>query len=210
MPRAKLTESYIKSMPYLDRSNRGRTVRNLLWWRVGGGGSGVVVLVRPLPFLGRLDMDTRGRSHMNPLRTLPGAALSFVTTCLLASCGTTAAAQSQPVADGAAAGATVTAEYPAKLHGNWMPSDMACTTPINYDSDVLVVIGKDHLGHYEDANKPVSVQQLSSDPKVWSIKSLLNVGGDGYDTPVTEVFVLGGRQLAIVNDDGIKTYQKCN
>src|SRR3546814_10350412 len=71
-----------------------------------------------------------------------------------------------------------------------MPEDMACTSPINYDSDSLVVIDKDRLGHYEDANKPMEVRQISSEPQAWSIQSLLNVGGDGYDTPISEIFVL--------------------
>src|SRR3546814_2484128 len=85
---------------------------------------------------------------------------------------------------------------------------MACTSPINYDSVSLVVIDKDRLGHYEDANKPMEVRQISSEPQAWSIQSPLNVGGDGYDTPISEIFVLGGRKLGIAGTDGVRVYQK--
>src|SRR3546814_676214 len=88
--------------------------------------------------------------------------------------------------------------------------DMACTSPIKYDSDSLVVIDKDRLGHYEDANKTMEVRQSSSEPQAWSIQSLLNVGGDGYDTPISEIFVLGGRKLGIAGTDGVRVYQKCD
>src|SRR3546814_18340678 len=91
----------------------------------------------------------------------------------------------------------VAAEYPAQLRGHWMPEDMACTSPINYDSDSLVVIDKDRLGHYEDANKPMEVRQISSEPQAWSIQSLLNVGGAASDTTLPEIFALGGSQLGI-------------
>ena len=87
---------------------------------------------------------------------------------------------------------------------------MACTSPINYDGDSLVVIDKNRLGHYEDANIPVEVRQISSEPQAWSIQSLLNVGGDGYDTRVSEIFVLGGRKLGIVGTDGVRVFQKCD
>lgn len=145
---------------------------------------------------------------MNPVRRAPcsHAVLLTVAAWLLGSCGTTAAEQSRP----GAGGATATAEYPAELRGHWVPVDMACTTPMNYDSDVLVVIDRNNLGHYEDASKPVEVRKLSSDPHTWAIKSLLNIGGDGYDTPVSEVFALGGAMLVVVSKDGIKTYQKCD
>jgi len=85
---------------------------------------------------------------------------------------------------------------------------MACTSPVNYDRDSLVVIEKSHLGHYEDANKPVKVQRISEEPLAWSIQSLLNVEGDGYDASVSEVFLLGGRELVIAGKDTAATYHK--
>jgi hypothetical protein len=146
---------------------------------------------------------------MNSETLLRCAAMVLVFASLLASCATTTAGASQTAASATAA-STATAEYPTELHGHWMPVDLACTTPINYDSDVLVVIDKNQLGHYEDASKPVEVRKLSSAPHAWSIKSLLNVAGDGYDVPVSEVFVLGGRQLAIGGEHGIRSYQRCD
>src|SRR3546814_4850788 len=104
----------------------------------------------------------------------------------------------------------VAAEYPAQLRGHWMPEDMACTSPINYDSDSLVVIDKDRLGHYEDANKLLEVRQISSEPQAWSIQSLLNVGGDGYDTPISEIFVIRGCMLAFAVTVVVSVYQKCD
>lgn len=87
---------------------------------------------------------------------------------------------------------------------------MACPSPINYDSDSLIAIDQDRLAHYEDGNKPIRVRQISTKPQAWAIESLLNVAGDGYDTPVTEVFVLGGGDLAIAGKDAVGTYRKCD
>lgn len=115
-------------------------------------------------------------------------------------------AQEAPAASASTAGT----EYPEPLHGHWMPKDMACPSPINYDSDSLIVIDQGQLAHYEDGNKPVRVRQISNEPKGWVIESLLNVSGDGYDTPVTEIFVLGGGGLTIVGKDDVGTYRKCD
>lgn len=135
---------------------------------------------------------------------------ALVAVCLLVSCGTTTTARSAKTASGSATGTEAAAEYPVQLRGHWMPEDMACTSPNNYDSDSLVVIDKNRLGHYEDANVPIEVRQISSEPQAWSIQSLLNVGGDGHDTRISEIFVLGGHKLGIAGTDGVRVFQKCD
>src|SRR3546814_11284700 len=125
----------------------------------------------------------------------------------LCACGTPNASQSAGPSR-PAAGMPAAAEYPAPLRGRWMPEDMACTSPINYDSDSLVVIDNNRLGHYEDASMPIEVRQISPEPQAWSIRSLLNVGGDGYDTPISDILVLGGGKLGIAGTDGVRVYQK--
>ena len=122
----------------------------------------------------------------------------LVATCLLAACASTGATP----ADGLAS-------YPAPLHGHWMPEDMQCP-PINYDSDSLTVIDAAGLGQYEHANKPVKVRQVAVEPQAWVIDSLLNISGDGYDVPVTEIFVLGGPGLTIVGSERVATLRKCD
>lgn len=133
--------------------------------------------------------------------------LLLAAACLFVACGTTDAAREGPVATPPV---EAVAEYPEPLHGHWMPVSMACPSPVNYDSDSLIVIDKNRLAQYEDGNKVVRVRQISTQPRAWAIDSLLNIAGDGYDTPVTEVFVLGGSDLAIVGRDGVDTYRKCN
>lgn len=147
---------------------------------------------------------------MNLTQALRRTTPALLVGCLLVSCGTTTAARSPETASGAAIGTEPTAEYPAQLRGHWMPEDMACTSPVNHDSDSLVVIDKSRLGHYEDANMPIEVRQISSEPQAWSIRSLLNIGGDGYDTRISEIFVLGGRKLGIAGTDGVRVFQKCD
>ncbi|MBJ6984204.1 hypothetical protein [Luteimonas sp. MC1750] len=100
-------------------------------------------------------------------------------TCLLAACANVGATAADAVAT-----------YPDSLHGHWMPRDLDCSVPINYDSDSLVVIDATGLGQYENANKPVNVRQVAAKPRAWVIESLLNISGDGDDTSVTEIFGL--------------------
>src|SRR3546814_14635290 len=128
------------------------------------------------------------------------AIVLLATAWSLCACGTTTASQS--AAPPHPTNVPVAAEYHAQLRGHWMPEDMACTSPINYDSDRLVVIDKDRLGHYEDANKHMEVRKLSSELQAWSIQSLLKVGGDGFDTPISEIFGIGGRKLGIAGTGG--------
>lgn len=90
-----------------------------------------------------------------------------------------------------------------------MPDDVACSSPVNHDSDSLIDIGGNELGHYEDSSKATRVVQISETPPAWSIDSLLNVGGDGYDRKVSELFVLSGDRLIIAGTDGFETYAKC-
>src|SRR5690606_5455836 len=159
---------------------------------------------------GRPEPGIQEATDMNLMQALQRATPVLVAVYLLVSCGTTTAARSPETASVAATGAEAAAEYPAQLRGHWMPEDMACTSPINYDSDSLVVIEKSRLGHYEDANTPIEVRQISSKPQAWSVQSLLNVGGDGYDTRISEIFVLGDRKLGIAGTDGVRAYQKCD
>lgn len=142
---------------------------------------------------------------MNAMSVLKQAIL-VPAICVLASCATSSAAH-EPAAE---PGNTIAASFPEELHGHWMPTDLACTTPVNYDSDVLVVIDRDRLTHYEDSNKPVAVRRLSTDPDTWSITSLLGLGGEANDILVSEVFMLSGRQLAVGSKGGIKSYQRCD
>src|SRR3546814_21058332 len=108
------------------------------------------------------------------------AIVRLATAWSLCACGTTTASPSAPPPH--PTNVPVAAEYPAQLRGHWMPEDMACTSPINYDSDILVVIDKDRLGHYKDENKTREVRKISSDPTAWSSQTLHNVGGQGFDT----------------------------
>src|SRR3546814_4039432 len=107
---------------------------------------------------------------MNLTQALRRTTPALVVGCLLVSCGTTTAARSPETASGAAIGTETTAEYPVQLRGRWMPEDMACTSPINYDSDSLVVIDKSRLGNYEDADIPIDVRQDSSETQEWAIQ----------------------------------------
>ncbi len=100
--------------------------------------------------------------------------------------------------------------YPKALHGNWMPQDMQCPVPINHDSDVLVVISDKVLNNYEESRKPVHVTPIKRGPApiAWSIDAYLNMG-DGYDTKVTEVFLVTGDQLVIADEERARTYHRC-
>lgn len=101
--------------------------------------------------------------------------------------------------------------YPKQLRGNWMPQGMACPVPINHDGDALVVISGKVLSNYEDSSKPSRISEIKSGPGplVWSIDSYLNVAGDGYDTKVTEIFLLAGDQLVIADKERVRTFHRC-
>lgn len=103
-----------------------------------------------------------------------------------------------------------TTNYPEAILGTWMPEDAACSSPVNYDSDSLIDIGRNQLGHYEDSSKATRVMQISRAPPAWEIDSLLNVGGDGYNLKVSEVFVLIGDKLIIAGSSHFETYTRCN
>ena len=90
-----------------------------------------------------------------------------------------------------------------------MPNDVACSSPVNHDSDSLIDIGRNELGYYEDLGKATHVVQVSETPPAWRIDSLLNVGGDGYNHKVSELFVLSGDRLIIAGIDGFETYARC-
>src|SRR3546814_19261375 len=105
------------------------------------------------------------------------AIVLLATAWSLCACGTTTASQS--AAPPHPTNVPVAAEYPAPLRGHWMPEDMACTSPINYDSASRVGLYKDRLGHYEDANKHMEVRQLSTEHQAVSIVTLQNDEGDG-------------------------------
>lgn len=102
-----------------------------------------------------------------------------------------------------------TANYAEAILGTWMPEDVACSSPVNYDSDSLIDIGRNELGYYEDLGKATHVVQVSETPPAWRIDSLLNVGGDGYNRKVSELFVLSGDRLIIAGTDGFETYARC-
>lgn len=136
--------------------------------------------------------------------------LLIAAACLLMACGTTGVARAQITEPTAGTSTEVGVEYPEPLRGHWMPKDMACPVPINYDSDSLIVIDQGRLAHYEDGNKPVRVREISDEPQAWVIESLLNLAGDGYDIPVTEIFVLGGGGLTIAGKDEVGIYRKCD
>jgi hypothetical protein len=101
--------------------------------------------------------------------------------------------------------------YPKRLHGNWMPQDMECPVPLNHDSDALVVISEKILNNYEESSKPIRVTAIKPGPApaVWSIDSYLNVAGDGYDTKITEIFLVTGDQLVIADKERARTYHRC-
>lgn len=129
--------------------------------------------------------------------------------CMTSSCGSTRAATTPRAGNTKEVAPSAITEYPEPLIGHWIPVDQSCTTPVNYDSDSLVVIKKALLGRYEDTSRPTQVRLLSADPPVWAITSLLSIGGDRYDAPVNEVFSLGGDQLAITGSHDILHYKKC-
>ena len=99
--------------------------------------------------------------------------------------------------------------YPIQIRGTWMPDDISCSSPVNYDSDSLIDIGRNVLGHYEDSSKVTRALQISKTPAAWKIDSLLNVGGDGYHEKVSEIFILSGDNLIIAGSDGFETYSRC-
>jgi hypothetical protein len=103
-----------------------------------------------------------------------------------------------------------TPNYPRQIRGTWIPDDVACSSPVNHDSDSLIDIGRNEIGHYEDSSKATRVVQISESPPVWRIDSLLNVGGDGYNDKVSEVFVLIGNKLIIAGSSDFEAYARCN
>ncbi len=40
-----------------------------------------------------------------------------------------------------------TPNYPRQIRGTWIPNDVACSSPVNHDSDSLIDIGRNEIGH---------------------------------------------------------------
>lgn len=123
---------------------------------------------------------------------------------LLASCGTTVAAQS-PASPSEAN--TDTAVYPPEILGQWEPGPRPCRLPLTYDSDAGFRIESRILQGYEHTNTPAEVRAISDKPKAWRIESTKRWDEDQLS--VIEIFVLSEDSLTVTDGQRSTTYQKC-
>ena len=100
-------------------------------------------------------------------------------------------------------------QYPAALRGAWMPKDIGCPTPINYDSESLLLIEADILGQYENTSKPLRIEQLSQRPLSWRIVAASDLGSGEYEGEERSTFTLAGNTLSIASDNVKFDYVRC-
>lgn len=105
--------------------------------------------------------------------------------------------------------AAVSSRYPKEILGAWVPDGTTCGTPINYDSETLLLIDEEMMGQYENTNRPLEVSRLSSHPGVWKIASEASPGTGEYSGRYTEVFVLSGIKLTIASDKESSIFVRC-
>jgi hypothetical protein len=137
--------------------------------------------------------------------------LLLAAACLLMACGTTGAAQSQGVQDAPAASAPTEAvpEYPAPMRGVWMPEDVGCSDPLNYDSEVLLSVGADMLGQYENTAKPLRVETIGEHPPAWRILSTFSPGTGEYEGSESIVYSVDGDTMIIDNGKAKAVFTRC-
>jgi hypothetical protein len=119
----------------------------------------------------------------------------------------------QDSAPAAVVAATETAatlsKYPKEILGEWVPDGTTCGTPINYDSETLLLVDEEIMGQYENTNRPLEVRRLSNRPKVWKIVSEASPGTGEYSGRYTEIFVLSGIKLTIASDKESSIFVRC-
>jgi len=101
-------------------------------------------------------------------------------------------------------------QYPKQIHGKWMEGATTCRSPINYDSEMLLIIDPDMLGQYENTSKPITVDQISNHPPTWKVISTVSPGTAEYSGRYIEIFTLIGSQLKIKFNGATTTYTRCN
>ena len=102
------------------------------------------------------------------------------------------------------------AHYPAALQGTWLGQGPEyCKHPDSGDSDSRFEIAPSKLTGYEDWQEPVSIQQISKDPKAWRVVSILH--RDEYTFDIVNIMVLGskGNVLTVANEEHSKAYFRC-
>ena len=90
-----------------------------------------------------------------------------------------------------------------------MPKDIGCPTPINYDSESLLLIEADILGQYENTSKPLRIEQLSQRPLSWRIVTASDLGSGEYEGEERSTFTLAGNTLSIASDNVKLDYVRC-
>lgn len=95
------------------------------------------------------------------------------------------------------------------MRGVWMPKDLGCPTPLNYDSEVLLSVGADMLGQYENTTKPLRVETLAGRPSTWRILSTFSPGTGEYEGSENIVYRVEGDTLTIDNGKAKEVFTKC-
>jgi len=102
------------------------------------------------------------------------------------------------------------AHYPEQVLGVWEAGPDTCRLPGNLDSDTRIEIKPNKLVDYEQWNEPDVVEQISTKPKAWKIKSRLYI--DEYLVDQEEIYILTGSDdgaLTIADQSRSATYKRC-
>ena len=110
---------------------------------------------------------------------------------------------------GWATGTTPAAQYPKELLGLWIPHPQPCPEKGDtYEGDVVMDISPGALQAHEDSSRPTRVELISSQPMVWRIESIIELGPSGIrDSP--SIFVLGTYKLTVVTQHQSEIYKRC-
>lgn len=101
------------------------------------------------------------------------------------------------------------AKYPVAMHGVWMPKDLGCPDPINYDSETLLSVGADMLGQYENTTKPLQVEAIGENPPAWRILSTFSPGTGEYEGSENIVYNVDGDTMTIDNGEAKSVFTRC-
>ena len=106
--------------------------------------------------------------------------------------------------------ASKTAEFPPVLHGVWEGGVTSCKKPGNRDSDRRIEIGPRELLGYEDSQDLLEIEQVSSAPLAWKVRSRLHVYEETSE--LSQIFLISGQnkgRLTIVNESQSTHYERC-
>lgn len=110
---------------------------------------------------------------------------------------------------GCATSDTVLPHYPNALQGTWMPESAGCPEPIPQDSEVLLSIEPHMSGQYENTTRPLSVQQISTDPPAWRILSIFSPGTGEYEGKEWIAYTLRDDRLTIGSAGAESIFIRC-